>query len=348
MARMLFCALERAEFEVELVSKYISYSKRHQQEHMDARIKGAHEEAEKIIARWNDANTKPDLWFCYHPYDKSPDWLGMEICTQLKIPMVTAEPCKTGQGPNGEWVPWREESQRGIAMAAMNIVMTRSDKAYLSTFIDDDKVAWMSPFIERDLLQPAADFDAPALWPTGNGVKLLSVGMMRPGAKIESYKVLANSQQKIRHLNWSLVIAGGGPGMEEVRDLFSWADERVVFAGERTADEIISLMAAADVLAWPGCREAYGMVYLEAACFGVPTIALDNMGVPLVVKHERTGLLANPEEENGYANALERIITEPELRNLLGTGAKNFALEERSGKEAASKLKTIIDTILKD
>ena len=348
MARMLYAALEHAGYEVELASKYISYSKRHGKEHMDARIAGAHEEAELVIKRWQESGTKPDLWFCYHPYDKSPDWLGMEICDRLDIPMITAEPCKTGQGPNGEWVPWRKEAQRGIKMAAMNIVMTHSDKAYLSTFIEDEKIVWMAPFIDRELLFAANDFDAPALWPDDDAVKLLSVGMMRPGAKLDSYKVLAESLHRIEQLNWSLVIAGGGPGMDEVRGLFSWAGERVVFAGEKSPEEVISLMGEADILAWPGCREAYGMVYLEAACFGLPTAALDNMGVPLVVEHDRTGLLADPNQENGYAKALEQMIIDPKLRERLGEGAKEFALNERSATATAKRLKIIIDKLLKD
>ena len=348
MARMLFAALEHAGYEVDLASKYISYSKRHGKEHMDARIAGAHEEAQRIIDQWQESGTKPDLWFCYHPYDKSPDWLGMEICERLNIPMITAEPCKTGQGPNDEWVPWRKEAQRGIKMAAMNIVMTHSDKTYLSTFIDDEKVVWMPPFIDRELLFEADGFDAPALWPDGNSVKLLSVGMMRPGAKLDSYKVLSESLKQIEHLNWSLVIAGGGPGMDEVRELFSWAGKRVIFAGEKSPEEVISLMSWADILTWPGCREAYGMVYLEVACFGVPAIALDNMGVPLVVEHQRTGLLADMDEENGYASALEQLIIDPKLRKSLGEGAKEFALNERSAISAAEQLKTIIDDLLKE
>jgi glycosyltransferase involved in cell wall biosynthesis len=130
--------------------------------------------------------------------------------------------------------------------------------------------------------------------------------------------------------------------------LFSWAGEQVILVGEKTPEEIISLMAVANILTWPGCREAYGMVYLEAACFGVPAVALDNMGVPLVVEHQRTGLLADPNEENGYAKALEQIIINPKLRKSLGDGARDFALNERSASYTAKRLKSIVDDVLKD
>ncbi|MCB1430555.1 MAG: glycosyltransferase family 1 protein, partial [Nitratireductor sp.] len=128
MARMLLSALNKAGHDAFLASRLISYSKRHGLEHMAARKAAAHEEADRLLGEWDADGNPPDLWFCYHPYDKSPDWLGMEICTRLGIPMVTAEPCKTGQGANGEWLPWRAEAQESMRMAAVNIVMTDSDE----------------------------------------------------------------------------------------------------------------------------------------------------------------------------------------------------------------------------
>ena len=348
MARMLVLALKKAGYEVEIASEYISYSKRHAQAHLDSKRAGAIAEAKRLLEQWNEAGQHPDLWFCYHPYDKSPDWLGMEVCRALNIPMVTAEPCKTGQGPHGEWVPWRQEAQKAIKMADMNIVMTHSDLDYLSSFVDRRKIVWMPPFIDADLLTPDPTYQTDNLWPARHerSVKLLTVGMMRPGAKMQSYTVLAQALQQIADLDWSLVLAGGGPGSEAVEGLFAWAGERVVNVGERSADEVISLMQKADILAWPGCREAYGMVYLEAATFGVPAAALDNMGVPLVVLHDQTGLLANPADVDTYAATLGKLISDNPLRARLGKQAAAFAMNERSGATAARRLKEIIDAVL--
>jgi len=207
----------------------------------------------------------------------------------------------------------------------------------------------MPPFIDGDLLTPDAAFDANSCWPAADNedtVRLVSPAMMRPGAKMDSYRILAEALRNIADINWSLVIAGGGPGTDEVTSLFEWAGERVNIIGERTTGEVISLMNEADVLTWPGCREAYGMVYLEAASFGVPAVALKNMGVPLVVEHQNTGLLADPPDVEHYAALLRQIITDPQLRSQLGANAQTFAHGERSGASAAQRLKTIIDPIL--
>lgn len=344
MARMLLAALNRAGYDAFLASRYISYSKRHGAEIMAERKRGAIAEADRLMAQWRGEGRFPDLWFCYHPYDKSPDWLGEEICARLAIPMITAEPCKTGQGPNGEWLPWRTEAQRAIVLADMNIVMTDSDRDYLAGFVPDERVTRLDPFIDTDLLVAEPVTDDP--WPQTTGCRLLTVGMMRPGAKLESYGVLASALARLPRADWSLAIVGSGPAEEEIRRLFSgFADGRIVFAGERRPGEVLTLMERADILAWPGCREAYGMVYLEAATRGTPAVALKNMGVPLVVSDGVSGLLADPPDAVQYAGALERLITDQTLRKRLGEGARAFALEARSGAMAADRLRAIIEDV---
>ena len=347
MARMLLAALQEAGYDAFLASRYISYSKRHGGEHLQARQQGARAEAQRLLADWTKQGDPPGLWFCYHPYDKSPDWLGVEICNALSIPMVTAEPCKTGQGPNGEWLPWRAEAQKSIRMAAMNIVMTPSDMTYVSEFLPPERIAKLDPFIAPQLLEESAIADPWEGKETYTGVKLLTVGMMRPGAKLDSYEVLASALKSLEKLDWRLVIAGDGPGREVVESYFAWADEhRVTLLGEVKEAQVLGLMRRADVLAWPGCREAYGMVYLEAASRGLPAVALDNMGVPLVVRDNRTGLLANPATIENYASQLGKLIEDRHLRKKLAGNAFAFVNEERSLDYAANRLREIIDPIL--
>jgi glycosyltransferase involved in cell wall biosynthesis len=127
-----------------------------------------------------------------------------------------------------------------------------------------------------------------------------------------------------------------------------FAGGRVTFAGERPAGEVLTLMGMADALAWPGCREAYGMVYLEAASRGVPAVALRNMGVPRVVEDGRTGLLADPADAANYAACLRRLIEDPALRKSLGMGAKAFVEGERSGMAAALQLRRILDEVISE
>ena len=343
MARMLMAALRRAGYDTFLASRYIAYSKRYGAEHLAERKAGALAEAERLLAEWKKTSARPDLWFCYHPYDKSPDWIGPEIAKRLRIPIVNAEPCKTGQGPNGEWLPWRAEAQLSILAAALNIVMTESDRNYLATFAPRQRVETLLPFVDLDLLVPDAEIATG--WPSP-GCRLLTVGMMRPGAKLDSYRVLSRSLQSMATRDWSLLVCGDGPEMATIREWFGFAGDSVAFLGQCEPGQVLALMRQADILAWPGCREAYGMVYLEAAAMGTPALALANLGVPLVVEDGRTGLLADPETTGDYAGKLARMIDDDELRRRLATGAREFVTGERSGEQAARKLRAMIDRLL--
>ncbi len=349
MAGNLYAALEKAGYNVFLASRYICYSKRWSEEYFNIRRQGAIEEAERLIKLWEQQNRKPDLWFSFHNYCKAPDWLGMHICNQLDIPLVLGKPCKTGQGPNGEWDKWRVEAQRCIAMAEANIVMTYNDKEYLESLVPKDKIFWIPPFLDINLLTNAqaleSGTDADSLW--SGGLKLFTPAMMRPGAKMESYKILSLALKLLDDRQWSLVIAGSGPGFDEVKAMFDWdTKNRVNLIGEVKPEEIFHLIDHADLLTWPGWREAYGMVYLEAASRGCPVAALNNTGVPLVVEHERSGLLATPPDVKSYSQILSRLLNNRNLVVSLAKGARDFFNNERSGGQTAGQLKQIIDPVL--
>src|SRR5690606_815590 len=94
---------------------------------------------------------------------------------------------------------------------------------------------------------------------------LMTVAMMRPGDKMDSYRMLARALASIADLSWRLVIVGDGPCRTEVQAAFAPIDpSRIDWMGEVAPDAVASLLAGADLLLWPGYGEAYGLAYLEA------------------------------------------------------------------------------------
>jgi glycosyltransferase involved in cell wall biosynthesis len=172
--------------------------------------------------------------------------------------------------------------------------------------------------------------------------------MLRPGAKLESYRLLAQALAELQDRHWQLAVAGGGPAQGEVRAAFAWdVEDRVRFLGEQSEAQVGALMRSCDLLAWPGCREAYGMVYLEAAVHGKPAAALRNYGVPLVVAHGVGGLLADPPDAAAYRRVLDTLISDAALRARLGAGARQLVLERHSAVRAAALLREAIDPVLR-
>ena len=74
-----------------------------------------------------------------------------------------------------------------------------------------------------------------------------------------------------------------------------------------------NLMRAADIFLLASKREGFGMVLIEAASCGTPSIAYNINGVVNAIKHEHTGLLVDPENIKGLSEAMERVLGDPGL-----------------------------------
>jgi glycosyltransferase involved in cell wall biosynthesis len=171
--------------------------------------------------------------------------------------------------------------------------------------------------------------------------------MMRPGKKVENYRLLARALSDLQALHWNLVIIGGGPEEATVRDMFANFDaDRLLFAGIVSHEEVLAYMASGDLFVWTGWKEPIGMVYLEAQMMGLPVAALDSMGVSLSVVHGQTGLLADETDMQGFQNNLSTLISHPVLRKDYGTEAKLNVHRSHSMHAGATALKRALDPLM--
>ena len=348
IAQNLMSALALAGYDVQLASRYIAYSKREADDILAQRKSGALEEADRLIA---DLQTDPpDLWLTYHPYCKAPDWIGPRVSAALDIPYVTIEAARTGQGfENGgdRWAKWRHEAQEGIRQVDLHLAFKPTDTAYLRDLLGEDApIAMIAPFIATELPDALPPVDFPAHWRKGAPV-LVTTGMMRPGKKVENYRLLADALSRLQALHWNAVIIGGGPEEETIRAMFSAIDpDRLLFAGIVPHEQVLATMKAADLFVWPGWKEPIGMVYLEAQMMGLPVVALDSMGVSLFVYHGKTGLLSAEEDADGFADNLSTLISHPSLRNDFATAAQSSIANNHSMAAAANTLKQALDPLV--
>jgi glycosyltransferase involved in cell wall biosynthesis len=112
----------------------------------------------------------------------------------------------------------------------------------------------------------------------------------------------------------ALWIAGQGPARpaleKQARELR--LESRVRFLGQRS--DVADLLSACDVFILPSRHEGLGVAALEAMAAGRPIVATRVGGLAEAVVHERTGLLVPPEDPAALANALARLLRDPELR----------------------------------
>jgi glycosyltransferase involved in cell wall biosynthesis len=339
MARQLLRVIAMAGHDAAVASGLRSWSRAASEQHLAALELRAAEERELIARRWSRSGA-PDLWFTYHPYYKSPDLLGPALSARAGIPYVTAGASISVRRQEGEWQPYQAIVARGLSGAALNLYFAPRDRPGLLTVAPPERLAAFPPFLDSEPAPRQASGEPPTI---------LSVGMARPGRKLENFRIMAAVLARIVDLPWRLVVLGGGPCRVEAEAAFAGFPEgRVSFRGERPRAEVFAAMAAADLYLWPGFEEAYGLAYLEAAAHGLPVVAWDTAGVPSVVCHGKTGLLAPFPDEAALSADVARLLTDPALRRKLGAAGRAFALGERSVANATARLKDLLAGIVEE
>ena len=165
---------------------------------------------------------------------------------------------------------------------------------------------------------------------------LAVAAMMRPGDKLASFGALARALGNLRDLPWRLLVAGDGSARGEVETAFAAAiPDRAVFLGALSWSDVAAAYAAADLCVWPAVNEAYGMALLEAQAAGVPVVSCATRGVPDVVEHGRTGLLAPAGDERALAGLVRELLLDKGKRSRMSAAAMTFAGGERSIESAA-------------
>jgi glycosyltransferase involved in cell wall biosynthesis len=80
------------------------------------------------------------------------------------------------------------------------------------------------------------------------------------------------------------------------------------------------------------------MAMLEAQAAGLPVVSCATRGVPDVVGHGRTGLLAAPGDEAGLAALARDLLLDARKRGRFGAAAAQAVADEHSLAAAAASL----------
>ena len=140
------------------------------------------------------------------------------------------------------------------------------------------------------------------------------------------------------------VIVGDGSYRPELERLASQSDASaaIEFRGALTDDDKWAAYADADVFVLPSSEEGFGVVYLEAAAFGVPSIGWDVMAVPEAIQNGSTGLLVRAWcDRDQFARQIASLFTDGQYRRALGGQARLHAAQFTWDKAAAAVLERI-------
>jgi glycosyltransferase involved in cell wall biosynthesis len=90
--------------------------------------------------------------------------------------------------------------------------------------------------------------------------------------------------------------------------------EFVEFVGDAPWSELQSLFASADVFCMPSRFEAFGIVFAEALCAGVPCIGRNACAMPELIEHGVTGFLLERDDPHELAALIVQTLEHPTMR----------------------------------
>ncbi|MFX0195028.1 MAG: glycosyltransferase family 4 protein [Candidatus Hodarchaeota archaeon] len=124
-----------------------------------------------------------------------------------------------------------------------------------------------------------------------------------------------------KYPDFRYVLVGDGPDRHQLEAIAKQigVTEHVLMMGHVDLDTKQQIYSASDVyimVSYPGVQgeeEGFGITFLEANLHGLPVIGSQCGGIPESVEHEGSGLLVEPHQPEKVAEAIDRLLSDPEL-----------------------------------
>jgi len=168
----------------------------------------------------------------------------------------------------------------------------------------------------------------------------IAVGFLGRLVKEKGLDVFAEviAELRRRGVPHKVLVVGKGPA----QDWFAAQAPEAIFAGFQSGDDLGRAVASMDVFFNPSVTETFGNVTTEAMAAGVPVVAARATGAVDLVEDGVTGFLVEPTDIAGYADAIARIVAEPDLKAAMATAG----LVRAAGYQWDSANQAVLDTYL--
>jgi len=165
----------------------------------------------------------------------------------------------------------------------------------------------------------------------------------------KGHEILITAMKELasRHENVKSVIVGDGPQRRFLEDRIDSLDVRgrVLLAGMQP--DVLPFLRRADVVALSTLgREGLSVALVEGAAAGRPLVGSDLGGIPEVIEHGANGFLFRPGDARELARALERLITDAELRERMGQRSRALYRDRFSREMMIGRIERLYDEVL--
>ncbi|MDP2232120.1 MAG: glycosyltransferase family 4 protein [Actinomycetota bacterium] len=187
--------------------------------------------------------------------------------------------------------------------------------------IPDERIEVIANGVDVEALaQAARELPPPLALPAGDGPLVVCVARLEPVKGVEFF-VCAAAMLADSHPEARFAIVGVGSQESRLREIAVAAglQSRLAFLGDVARVE--PLLAAGSVVVMPSLSEALGLVALEAGALSRPVVASSVGGLVEVIDDGETGLLVPAADPSALAQAIGKLVAQPELACRLGVAA---------------------------
>ncbi len=178
---------------------------------------------------------------------------------------------------------------------------------------------------------------------------ILSVGRLVEKKGFE-YLIKACAILKEKGHQFKCQIVGGGDEYTQILiDLIKSLNlqNEVVLHGAVTQEELRGIYQQATLFALPclvvnnGDRDGIPNVLVEAMSMRIPAVSTDISGIPELINNDINGLLVPEKDAVAMAGAIERLLTDPELRACLGNAGRDRVCQDFDSQQTTIELKDL-------
>lgn len=157
-----------------------------------------------------------------------------------------------------------------------------------------------------------------------------------------------------RGVTFQCRIVGYGPLEDKLLKMIASLalNDRVSLLGKMTQDQLAELYPQADLFVLPcqvlenGDRDGIPNVLFEAMVCGVAIISTHIPGVCELIEHQKNGLLVEQRNAHALADAMQLLMSSPNLRNDLARNGRQTVLENFTRQSSARNVYNILSSVL--